>query len=174
MPLFLNHFLIGRRAGWFGVTGRRLSPALVFVQHCLQRLGDQRNGHRLVRCPIWDPPEERRGARREHRKHLLAREQRALSSLENCPALFNAATPNLFCRAMHWPVPAVRQSSSFSGNFSPARSLGCRSPTARTEWIFGLEIPPSPESHRQGQRLKSFSRWQSRKTPKLVWMSFGN
>jgi len=83
-------------------------------------------------------------------------------------------TPNRFCRAMHWPVPAVRQISSFSGNFSPPRSLGCRGPTARTEWIFGLEIPPSPESHRQGQRLKSFSRWQSRKTPKLVWMSSGN
>ena len=152
MPLFLNHFLLRRREGWFGVTGRRLSPALVFVQHCLQR----------------------RGAIREHRKHLLAREQRRYRRRRIARHCLTQQTPNRFCRAMHWPVPAVSQSSSFSGNFSPPRSLGCRGPTARTESIFGLEIPPSPESHRQGQRLKSFSRWQSRKTPKLVWMSSGN
>ena len=68
----------------------------------------------------------------------------------------------------------LRESSPFSGNSSPPRSLGCPGPTASTEWIFGREISPSHESHRQGRRLKSLSRWQSRKTPKLVCVSSGN
>lgn len=67
-----------------------------------------------------------------------------------------------------------RESSPFSGNSSPPRSLRCTRPIASTEWISGREISPSPEARRQGQKLKFFSRWQSRKTPRLVWVSSGN
>jgi len=38
MPLFLNHVFIGRRAGWFGLTGRKAyrllwsSPSIAFLR----------------------------------------------------------------------------------------------------------------------------------------------